>query len=554
MNILNNKKLILIFLLALVLRLWQLNLIPPGITNDEANVAYDAWLISKTAKDQWGEFLPLQFRGFGDYRLPVYQYLLVPLAAIFGLKAWVIRLPTVLSGSATVLILYFLVEEVFKEDKKASFLGLISAVLLIFNPWHFGLSRVIMESNVGLFFVLLAVYFYRKSQKSIKNFVLAVLFSLLSFYTYYGYRVFLPLFLLFLTVQNPQLIKNNFIKKMKIVLIGLFLSAPILLSLIQGGGGARLQQVNFLRNQSIIGELNQQLSICKTDLPGFFCKIFFNRYSFFTAEFFKNYFNHFSIQFLFFKEFEKAWGFLPPSPYFYLINLSFFFYGFFKLCAKKEGRFWLVFFLLAPLADSLTGRGHFARSFALIIPIMVFIAYGWLAIFNNLKLLVKRENILYLAGRGLSLIFVAIYCYSLVVFLINYFYYFPVKHSRYSYYEYQPLFDYLAENEDNYQHIYLSKMNHDTKQYIFYLYYLKISPQEYFSLDKEIEVGEDGWVWVKKLGKFEFIDNPDKIENYPQDSLLIVDPSWKQPKMPKPLKQIKYLDESVAFNIYEIED
>src|ERR1700749_196661 len=54
---------------------------PPGFFIDESSVAYNAQLIAETRRDERGESWPLYFRAFGDYKNPVYVYLL---AAVFG--------------------------------------------------------------------------------------------------------------------------------------------------------------------------------------------------------------------------------------------------------------------------------------------------------------------------------------------------------------------------------------------------------------------------------------------------------------------------------------
>jgi len=538
------SKLILffIFLLALLLRFYQLGQVPNGVTNDEANFAYDAYLLSQTGKDQWGSFLPWQFKGFGDYRLPGYQYLIVPLVKIFSLEAWVIRLPAAFFGAATVLAVYFLIQALFKGRDFAPVLGLITGILLVFNPWHFALSRVVMEANVGLFFSLLSIYFYLRSEKSLRSFFLAVVLAVLSFYTYYGYRVFLPLFLFYLSLKKPFLIKKNWQKKIAVLLIGVVLLLPAVFSLA-GGGSARLRQVGFWQDKSLLAETNSFRGDCRQKIGDFICRLFFNKPITIIKQFFLNYFNHFSLTFLFFPQFEKGWGFIPPSGYFYLVNLIPFVLGFLLLNKNKEGRLVLVLVLLAPLADSLTGKGHFARSFALIIPLLIFTAFGWLAIFSFLKK--KQKNIL-------SVLLAGSYCYFAAAFLINYFIYYPLRHSRYFHYEYRPLFSYLKKVEKDYDQIFISRVNHDTKQYIFYLYYFKVDSQQYFKMNKEIIVEDNGWLWVQKIGKFNFINQAKKIEDYPPNSLLAIDPQGVK-DFPRPQEVIKYPTGEAAFNIYDLD-
>jgi len=74
-----------ILILAFLVRFVNLNSHPVGFNADEASFGYDAYSILKTCKDQWGNFLPLTLKSFGDYKAPIYSYLAVPFVAIFGL-------------------------------------------------------------------------------------------------------------------------------------------------------------------------------------------------------------------------------------------------------------------------------------------------------------------------------------------------------------------------------------------------------------------------------------------------------------------------------------
>lgn len=96
-------KIFFLFLLVigLFLRLWMFGEIPPGLNRDEASIGYTAWSILKTGRDEYGNFLPLSLRSFGDWKLPGYTYITIPFIAIFDLKDWVVRLPSALAGIFT---------------------------------------------------------------------------------------------------------------------------------------------------------------------------------------------------------------------------------------------------------------------------------------------------------------------------------------------------------------------------------------------------------------------------------------------------------------------
>lgn len=544
--------LLIVFLIGLFLRTFLLGDIPPGVTNDEANVAYDTFLLTQTGKDQWGKSWPLEFKGFGDYRLPVYQYLLFPLIKIFGMRSWATRLPTALFGSITILLVYFFVLVLFNRFKEREVLALICTLVLTLNPWHFGMSRWLMEANVGLFMAFLAIYFILRNKKY--DWVIGAVFTGISFYTYYGLRVFLPLFLIYLVFSYGKWPKK---KTLFFGLLAFFLCLPIVFNALKTGGGlARVKQVNFTQDIGLVNQINEYRGSCQsffvplkeTTSYSIFkniCVVLFNRPVFWTRQFILNYFNHFSFSFLFFEKFERAWQFLPPHSFFYFFNLPFFVIGFLALLInfRKQGEYLLVWFLIAPLVDSITGDGHYARSFIMLTPLVIFIGAGYYFAFYFIKKNYRRLfNLILIPFLGFSLFFV-------IQFLAKYFIYFPKAQSKYSHYEYQPLFEYLKSVEDKYDNIYISRKIRDTKQYIFYLYYNRIPAEEFFKSEIIRFDGEDGWVTVKRINKFWFIDEVNEIKIYPQDSLLVVAP--EEIKKGKVVETIGFLNSEPAFYIYE---
>src|SRR3989344_4678479 len=111
-----NWKLLLIILFAAYLRLYQLGNVPPSLDWDEVSLAYNAKALLETGKDEYGNSWPITIRSFNDYKPALYTYSLIPLFAVFGTADWVIRLPSALAGIFTVLITYFLVKELFKNQ------------------------------------------------------------------------------------------------------------------------------------------------------------------------------------------------------------------------------------------------------------------------------------------------------------------------------------------------------------------------------------------------------------------------------------------------------
>src|SRR3990167_416318 len=98
-----------IVLLFLGTRLAKISEIPPSLYWDEASIGYNAYSVLQTGKDEWGETLPLHFRAFGEFKLPVYIYSVVIAEMFFGMSALAVRLPAVIYGLFSVLGMYLVV-------------------------------------------------------------------------------------------------------------------------------------------------------------------------------------------------------------------------------------------------------------------------------------------------------------------------------------------------------------------------------------------------------------------------------------------------------------
>ena len=64
----------LIIALFLFTRLYKITQTPPSLYWDETSIGYNAYSITQGLKDEWGKMLPVNFRAFGEFKLPVYIY------------------------------------------------------------------------------------------------------------------------------------------------------------------------------------------------------------------------------------------------------------------------------------------------------------------------------------------------------------------------------------------------------------------------------------------------------------------------------------------------
>src|SRR3989344_941144 len=158
-----NWILIPVILLAAVLRFYKLGQNPPSLDCDETAHGYNAYSILKTGRDEYGNRFPLSFRSFGDYKPPLYVYLSAIPISLFGLNEFSTRFISMLFGSLSVVVAYFLVREMF--ESKPKWFYLIFTIFFTISPWHIQFSRVAFEANLALFFVISGLVLFMKGLK-----------------------------------------------------------------------------------------------------------------------------------------------------------------------------------------------------------------------------------------------------------------------------------------------------------------------------------------------------------------------------------------------------
>ena len=494
----------LIFILAFAVRIWNV-WGQPTFISDEASIGYNAYSILKTGKDEWGKFLPLTFKSFGEYKLPVYIYTVVPSIAIFGLNEFSVRFPSVLFGSLTVLVTFFLVKELFASDN----VGLISALLLAISPWHIQASRMALEANLGLFITILAALLLFKAKKNSKFYWPSFFFFVLSFYTYNSCRIFAPVFLLiYFLIQRKDIRIKNIIKPM---ILGLVLILPIICSGFVGSR-QRLYKVGIFSDPGIVNQINQGRGECFKNYPKAFCVLRYNRPLTYAQVFIKNYLSHFSFGFLFLRGSGFSQYNVPNQGVLYFWELPFLIWGLiYWLKSKKEFLILLSWLLIAPLANSLTGTAHPVRAILMLPVFQILSATG---IFSSFVFFLERKYFKFLYLVLLSLIISV----SFAGFVIKYFIYYPIPAEWNWQMGYLELYQKLEVQEAKYEKIYISKFYGEP--HIFYLFYRKFDPLKYQS-GEEVERydREDQWSNVDRIGKYFFVQEPGKISLKPGEIL-----------------------------------
>ncbi|MCL5071356.1 MAG: glycosyltransferase family 39 protein [Actinobacteria bacterium] len=210
-----------VFLIGFSLRFYKLSDIPPGLYADETALGYNAYSILLTGRDEYGEKLPLYFRSFDDYKLPVYVYSTALTIKLFGANAFAVRLPSALFGSLSVIALYFLILELSGRKR----LALLTSLFLALNPWHIFFSRAGYEVNMATSLIVIGTLFFIMAVNRKNNLLLFILSAtafLLSLYTYNVTRLIAPIIFISLVALYYRKIISVSRKTISIVLLLFF--------------------------------------------------------------------------------------------------------------------------------------------------------------------------------------------------------------------------------------------------------------------------------------------------------------------------------------------
>jgi len=575
-----NWILLVILILAALLRLYRLGEVPPSLTWDETALGYNAYSILRTGKDEYGQFLPLIFKSFGDYKPGLYVYLEAPFVWLLGLTELAVRLPSAILGSLGVLGMYLLAKELFVNSStlqdaipacagrrqpprflfgphsdtlrvSSGHLSLITSFLLAISPWHINLSRGAWEANVTLFFVLLGVVMFLrflKEPRSFKFLVFGFWFLVLSLYTYQGAKLFVPLLVSgMILIYSREILKIDK-KKLLLACLPFLLVIPLYFGLIgESGGRLRVMSVfSFPRPESDIQEL---LAQDKTTQSSLTFKLFHSEGLNFVRGILGRYFNHFSGRFL---SFEGDWqnrrlG-VPYMGMLYFIDLVFALLGLAVLVGGKERSKYLILWwlLVAPIPAALSRDAvSSVRTLPMVVPLTILTGSGILGVLGYLGS--KRKKTLAV------LLLILVYSWHLVYYFDQYYIHQGIRYSQTMQFGYKEVVNYIYQNSsEKYEKIIFTESY--GQPYIYWLFYNRYNPGGY---QKQANLTESP---VGDVGRVERIDNVEFRNIYwPNDrelkNSLFVGTEWElplkdiDPRQAEVLEEIRFLNGQLAFRI-----
>ena len=538
--------LIIILFLAALLRFYQITNVPPSTQWDETAIGYNAYSILKTGRDEYGQFLPLVFKSFGDYKPGLYIYLTVPSVAIFGLNELAVRIPSALAGIASVWLIYLVSLLLFKKKPLALFISFALAM----SPWQMHFSRGGWEANLALFLVLLGLLSFLKAEKKPKYLYPSAIAFGLSFLSYQGSKVFVPLLLLGLLIFFFKKIKTLSIKNIIISLFLLFLVAsPSFLTILTWGGG-RLKTMSLFSYPRSENEIQHILNKDNNNL--FYFNLFHSEGLSFVTRFVERYFNHFSGRFLFF---EGDWSSLRHGPSYngvlYLFDFFLILFGLYFLVRlnTRESKFIWFWLFIAPLPAAITRDSiQGVRSLNMVLPLMILVGCGFYQLFLWLQKQKKLFSVCF------SLLLVVFYLFSVAYYLEQYFYHYPLQSSKDWQYGYQQIIQKVYPLRNNYQKIVFT--SEYGQPYIYWLFYGQYPPSDYQAKARLTENPSGDVGKVEKLDNVEFRSvNFDGDKNLSKSLLIGTEMEIPLEKIDydkqRILEEIKFLDGKIAFRIVE---
>lgn len=455
--------LVLICLLFLFTRLYKIAEIPSSVYWDEASIGYNAYSVLKTGKDEWGNFLPIHFRAFGEFKLPVYIYSVIPFISIFGLNELSVRLPAVLFSLGIIILTYLLAKK-FSESENES-VGLLAAFIAAVSPWFFIFSRTGFEVTAGLMFYLLGILLFLHKIDG-KLLLLSVLSFILSAYSYNSFRIISPLTLLILVLVE----KDSVIYLLKRSISWVILSFVILLLASWPIFKLYVYDAGILRFQAV-GEVSVSTAV-------------------------KNYSAHFDPYFLFIQGDDNLRHQQEGFGQLYFPELILIILGLANLVRSKVRYRWLpvIIILLSPIPAAITKESpHALRSLSMVPFIHIISAVG---VFY-LTQFFKRRILIY---TSLVIIFLIFFSKYFINFIIIY----PQKSVDYWQLNYKKIFTDPKIQLNGENKIYIS--DREGQPYIFALFYLQYDPQKFRAEVVRNTVDKWGFSTVSKFGRFEFGD------------------------------------------------
>ena len=363
----------IIVLIGLLFRFIHLSNLPVCLNWDEVSFGYNAYSLLKTGRDEYGMFLPLQFKSVGDYKYPLFIYSLVPVVKIFGLNEFSVRFLPALAGTISVFVMY-LIAKLLTNSKR---IALIAAFFFAICPWNIQFTRAGADVGYATIFVISGIYLLLLAIIKHKHPIWACIPLAAALYTYYGERIFIPIFVL-----TSMLYFWKDIAKRKKSLITTFVFAFVILIPMAITTFSVGNKEKFLKT-TIFGQIRPkeyEEKLLKEDNSRAAFKLFHTDVLEKSYGVIDHYLNHFSPSFLFTEgsTLDKR-QLIYGMGLFYLFELPLILLGVFHTLREKNKytKFIIFWLLVAPIPSAITRDPvHARRAINMVAPLTLLAAIG----------------------------------------------------------------------------------------------------------------------------------------------------------------------------------
>jgi len=491
-----------ILIIGCILRFYNLDTIPHSLDRDEAFLGYNAFSLIHTGRDMTGNLLPLHLESF-LYTPAGYSYISTIPVLLFGLSAFSVRFASAFFGAITPIIFVLFLLELFQGSGKKYFniylASLLGGFFIVFSPWNILLSRTASVSTVVSFLIVLGLYLFLKARNGSKWILilsyLCFFSSLLFYIAPYSVLPFLIPLIFYFSRKN--------LKDSKIVHIAGFslIMGLIIFTFLSPTLSLRARSLSITNYPEVQLKLDQLIREDGThNSHVFLTRVFHNKAVAYPEEFLKNYFSHFSYDFLFNGQFYPNRYVFLGAQLFYFVDILFLLIGVIFIFRNriKAGYFLLGWVIIMPLGSAMSSYDipNMQRILAMSLPISGISAMGLSYALTALSGRVQK-----VIGVALG----AVYLYFILSFLHSY--YSPWLRND----GYRSLVAKISNYQDEYKKVVIT--NRESAPAIFVLFYEKYDPTLYQNEVRNSTLRDFDRV---NFGKYEF-----SIEECPAKDVLI---------------------------------
>lgn len=471
-----------VLLISLILRTYDLTNSPNGLNIDESQNAYIGRYIIENGHDVYGQKWPLFYADKrGDFPPVIPMYFAALGTYIFGPTIFGARIVLAFFAALTSIPVFYLALW-FSNRKKWVALG--ATLVFALNPWHISLSRVATEGTLALFFFSLGLVFilYGLDKRHSRQFliILGCILTIFSMLVYPSFRILTPLTLFTISISYWLTTK-----KCSRLMFVFALCSLLLLTYTSSTewGKGRFVQTSYFKLDSTHQD-NPFAKFIFDEKSALVARLFYNKYTYITYTFVKEYYQYFSLDFLLGQHGQPIWfttslGGLVLVSHVILIGL----YLLYKTIAqtpleidKNKWLLLLVLTALAPIPAAMTNE--MTPSLHRAIQMSLFLA---LLTIPPIQLLLSHKR------RVIPVVILGfITLVELIFFIHTYFAHINLSVGVQRQTGRSELIQYISQNKSRYKDVIWYNSGWPQMDYLFFTGQFKLDPEYHFTFDLQM--------------------------------------------------------------------